>query len=117
TETGFRTRLIMEGDFDERRVLGEAAAFFIMNPVTGRFEVREDLIPRLISDKERAALSQNWLLAAIPAGEKQDRQKYVLVSRHGLAPQRFESPPDDSADPEIRGLWQALADHYGREML
>jgi arylsulfatase A-like enzyme len=117
TETGFRTRLIMEGDFDERRVLGEAAAFFIMNPVTGRFEVREDLIPRLISDKERAALSQNWLLAAIPAGEKQDHQKYVLVSRHGLAPKRFESPPDASADPEIRGLWQALADHYGREML
>jgi arylsulfatase A-like enzyme len=117
TETGFRTRLIMLGDFDESRVMGEAAAFFVMDPDTGRFEVRPELVEKLIADKERAALSQNWLLAAIPVGEGRKLQKYVLVSRRGGLPRRLESPPAQDADPEIRGLWQALNERYGAEML
>lgn len=116
TETGFRTRLIMLGDFDERSVLGEAASFFVMNPSTGRFEVRRELMNRLISDKERAALTSKWMLASIPAVDRQSLQKYVLVGLQGQSPQRLTAPPAADADPEIRALWQALADHYGSEM-
>ncbi len=116
TETGFRTRLIMLGDFDEARVMGEAASFFVMNPATGRFEVRPELLDRLIADKERAVLSSNWLLASIPAGEQFETQKYVLVSRRGGLPRRLESAAHAQSDPEVWALWNALETHYGDEL-
>jgi arylsulfatase A-like enzyme len=114
TETGLRTRLIMLGDFDESRVMGEAASFFEMNPATARFEMRAEIMDHLIRDKERAALSSNYLLASLPTTE--DRQKYVLVGRRGQPPLRIEKAPDSSADPELRALWDALHAHYGDEM-
>jgi arylsulfatase A-like enzyme len=114
TETGLRTRLIMLGDFDESRVMGEAASFFVMNPQTARFELRAEVMDHLIRDKERAVLSANYLLASFPADG--DLQKYVLVGRQGQPPQRLETAPDERADPELRSLWKALHDHYGSEL-
>ena len=97
--------------------MGEAASFFIMDPKTARFEIRSELLDNLIADKERAALSQNWLLAAIPVVNNPKLQKYVLVSRRGGMPQRLLGPPAETADPEIRGLWQSLKDQYGDELM
>ena len=116
TESGFRTKKIEQGDFDERSVLGDVATYFRMNPATARFELRPDVVPYLLADKERAVLSADWLLASIP--DKSDRrfQKYLLVSRRGEPPVRLEHPPADDGS-EIARLWGALHEHYGAELL
>jgi arylsulfatase A-like enzyme len=117
TETGFRTPLLAAGDFDERGVLGEAAAYFRMNKDNARFEVRPELMPVLLADKERAVLSSDWLLASVPSRTDPNRQKYVMVSRKGAAPRRIEAPPGEGDDAELRRLWIALHEHYGDELL
>ncbi len=116
TETGFRTPKIADGDFDERSVLGDAAAFFRMNPANGRFELRAELMPDLLADKERAALSRDWLLASLPNRADKLTQKYVLVRRAGGSARRLESAPGPE-DVEAHALWQALHDQYRGEML
>ncbi len=116
TETGFRTKKLEDGDFDERSVLGDVANYFRMNPLSARFELRPDLMPYLLADKERAALSGDWLLAAIPSRDARHLHKYVLVSRRGASPVRIEqAPPDDGS--ELSRLWIALHEHYGAELL
>ena len=118
TETGFRTPLLAAGNFEEEGILGEAAAYFRMNPANSRFEVRPELMSVLLADKERAVLSSDWLLAAVPSREDPARQKYVLVSRKGAAPRRIEAPPSEGEpDVELRRLWNALHEHYGEELL
>jgi len=116
TETGFRTPKIADGDFDERSVLGDAAAFFRMNPANGRFELRAELMPELLADKERAALSGDWLLASLPNRADKLTQKYVLVRRAGGSARRLDSAPGPE-DVEAHALWQALHDHYRGELL
>jgi hypothetical protein len=116
TETGFRTQRIADGDYNERSALGEAAAFFRMDPDSGRFEVRQELMPDLLADKERAALTRDWLLAAVPNRDDRHTQKYVLASRHDGSARRLEAPPTPD-DGEVYSLWQELHRQYGEELL
>lgn len=115
TETGIRTKKLEQGDFDERSVLGDVATFFRMNPVNGRLELRPELMPELLADKERAALTRDWLLASVPSRGKQ-MQKYILVNRRDGTARRLEVTPA-SGDAQAYPLWQALHDQYGAEML
>jgi hypothetical protein len=105
-----------EGDFNERSVLGEAAAFFRMNAANARFELRQELMPAVLADKERAAMSSHWLLAALPGKGDSKSHKYLLVSRDGREARRIEAAPAAS-DVEASALWQALHAQYGEELL
>jgi len=116
TETGFRTPRIADGDFNERSVLGDTAAFFRMNPATGRFEVRQELMPVLLADKERAAMTGDWLLAALPSRSDSKVLQYVLTNRHDGTARRLESAPG-ADDKDAFVLWQALHQEYGDELL
>jgi hypothetical protein len=116
TETGIRTPRMAAGDFNERSVLGDTAAFFRMNPANGRFELRPELMPAVLADKERAAMSSHWLLAAMPGKAQSGRHNYVLVSRDGRQARRLEAPPRVD-DVEASALWQALHAQYGEELL
>ncbi|HEX6398457.1 MAG TPA: sulfatase-like hydrolase/transferase [Steroidobacteraceae bacterium] len=116
TETGFRTKKIEEGDYDERSVLGEVSSFFRMNPANGRLEMRPEVMPHLLADKERAVMNRDWLLASIPNRADERTQKYVLVSRRGEAPRRLETAPP-SSDEQAYALWQSLHAEYGDELL
>jgi hypothetical protein len=115
TETGIRTKKLEQGDFDERSVLGDVATFFRMNPVNGRLELRPELMPELLADKERAAINRDWLLASVP-NRGQATQKYVLINRLDGAARRLETPPAPG-DAQAYPLWRALHEHYGEEML
>jgi hypothetical protein len=117
TETGFRTPLLNTADIDETALLKSAAPFFRMNPKNARFEVRDEMLPRLIADKERAAMSANLLLASIPPSPDAKYHKYVLVERKGGGGRRITSAPDAQTDPEARRLWDALHAQYGSELL
>jgi arylsulfatase A-like enzyme len=116
TETGFRTKNLENGNFDERSVLGDVATYFRMNAANGRLEMRPELLPELIADKERAALNRDWMLAVVPSRTDKHTQKYVLVSRRGEAPRRLESAPAPS-DAQAFALWSALHAQYGSELL
>jgi arylsulfatase A-like enzyme len=116
TESGFRTKKIENGDYDERSVLGDVATYFRMNPANGRLELRDEVMPHLIADKERAVMDRDWLLASIPNRHGSQTQIYVLVGRHDGTPRRLEGPPAP-ADAEAYALWQALHDEYGSELL
>jgi arylsulfatase A-like enzyme len=116
TESGFRTKSLEEGNFDERSVLGDVATYFRMNPANGRLELRPELLPELLVDKERAVLNRDWMLAAIPSRKDRHTQKYVLISRRGEAPRRLEAAPAPG-DTQAFALWTALHAQYGSEML
>jgi arylsulfatase A-like enzyme len=116
TETGFRTPRIENGDYDERSVMGEVAVFFRMNPVNARLEVRPDLMPVLLADKERAVMNRDWMLVSIPSRTDKRNQKYVLVSRRGEPPRRLEAAPAPG-DAQAFALWTAMHEHYGGELL
>jgi arylsulfatase A-like enzyme len=117
TETGYRTPLLDAEHIDEAAIVGNAAAFFEMNPVNGRFEVRKELLQRLMQDKERAAFTKRWLLAAIPIEFGADRTRYVLIDRQSGPPRRLVQAPDANAEPEVARLWAAFHQHYGDELL
>jgi arylsulfatase A-like enzyme len=116
TESGFRTRKLENGDFDERSVLGDVATYFRMNAANGRLELRPELMPELLADKERAVMNRDWMLAAIPSRTDKHTQKYVLVSRRGEAPRRLEAAPAPG-DVQAFALWTALHAQFGSEML
>lgn len=116
TESGFRTKKIENGDYDERSVLGEVATYFRMNPANSRLELRDEVMPHLLADKERAVMDRDWLLASIPKRDGARTQIYVLVGRHGGAPRRLEGAPA-ADDVEAHALWQALHQEYGDELL
>lgn len=116
TETGISTTRMVQGDFDERSLLGEAAGFFRLNAGTGRFELREEILPAILATKERAAIGKDWLLAAIPGKREATTHKYVLLSRDGREARRLEGEPAQD-DTEAVTLWRALHAHYGEELL
>jgi len=116
TETGIRTPRMAEGDFNERSVLGDTAAFFRMNAANGRFELREELMPAVLADKERAAMSKDFLLAVLPGKADGKTHMYVLVGRDGRQARRLEAAPRPD-DLEAAPLWQALHAQYGDELL
>lgn len=114
SETGFRTPILDAEHIDEAGLLGKAAPFFVMNQ-EARLEVRPELLPRLIADKERAAFSRDWFLGAMPSPEGPQSHIYLFSGRRGDAPRRVTAEPTDS-DPELRRLWLALRAHYGEEL-
>jgi hypothetical protein len=118
TETGYRTALLEAGEVSETDLIGRAAGLFAMNRDTGRFEIRPDTMPLLLADKERAAITDRWLLASIPLPVDSHRQRFVVLDRSGATPaRRLTSAPDPQSDPEVARLWRELHEHYGEELL
>jgi arylsulfatase A-like enzyme len=115
TETGIRTARMVQGDFNERSLLGEAAAYFRMNAANGRFELRQEHMAVVLADKERAAMNKDWLLAAMPHRADAGMHKYLLVRRDGGAARRLQTAPTQD-DVEAWPLWQALHQQYGDEL-
>jgi hypothetical protein len=115
SETGFRTPLLDAEHIDEAGIMGSAAPFFVMDPKTARLEVRAELLPRLVADKERAAFSRDWFLGAMPTPGGPQSHIYLFAGRRGESPRRVSTQPGDS-DPELRRLWVALRAHYGEEL-
>ncbi len=114
SETGFRTPMLNEKHINEAGLMGQAAPFFVMKE-NARLEVRSELLPRLLADKERAAFSRDWLLGAMPTPDGPQSHIYVFVGRHGESPRRVTTQPTE-ADPELHRLWLALRAHYGDEL-
>jgi hypothetical protein len=113
TETDLAVLPGPKGDVDENATAQQNSKFFSVVPSTGRLELNERLAPLATTFKERAAFSDNALLAAIPAGPY--AHQYLLFDlQTGRGRLLLDRPVAD--DPGAQRLWDGLHGHYRGEL-
>lgn len=115
TETDFNTPNTLAGRYEASGLIDEAAVYYELDRESGWVQFRENRLPELMAQKQRAAMSSNTLLAAIP-GAAGGGLRYLLTNRHTPHPRELAGPPDPSAEPEARRLWDALKARYPGEL-
>lgn len=115
TETDFNTRSTLAGRYEASGIIDEAAVFYELDPGRGWMQLRQDKLPILLARKQRAALSSQSLLAAIPDPDGR-YLRYLYTDRHDPAPRLLEARPDPGRDPEAARLWDALQARFPGEL-
>lgn len=115
TETDFNTPMVLAGKYNESGLIHEGAAYYEIVPETGWVQLRPNRLPELMAKKQRAALSRDSLLAAIPSWTD-DTVTYLFTDRHSPLPRRLEGRPDPVTDPETARLWDALHARFPGEL-
>lgn len=113
TESAYTTPALQQGVFDEISLMRESIGFFRIEPRTGWVEVNDSLWDHFLEVRERAAIGRDLVLAAVPAREP-GTSWYVLVPRGEGELRKLAGRPAEEG--EARQLWDALQDHYGREI-
>jgi hypothetical protein len=116
TETDFNTPMVLAGKYNESSLIHEGAAYYEIVPETGWVQLRQERLPELMSKKQRAALSRDSLLAAIPSWTN-DTVTYLFTDRLSPLPRRLEGRPDPMDDPEAARLWDALHARFPGELV
>jgi hypothetical protein len=102
-----------DGGVDEMETAKRNSKFFEVNRDTGRMSLKRSFIPLSIAYKERAAFTDDLLLAAIPAGP--EAHQYLMLDRRtGNGRLLLEPPPTDAVAE--RRLWEAMSERYGDEL-
>lgn len=115
TETGFNTSLMQAGQYNESGLVHEGAAYYELASGSGWVQLRRDRLPELLAQKQRAALTSNLLLAAIPDNE-QRTVRYWLTDRDAPLPRRITARPDPASEPDAVRLWDALQARFRGEL-
>jgi arylsulfatase A-like enzyme len=115
TESGLTTSAMREGNFSEADNVREGLQFYQLDRPTGRVVFNGDRLHDLFAQKERAALSGEWLLAAVPT-KVPNTHKCILVRRSGGVPTVVTMHPDAERDPVFAQLWQAMKGRWGSEL-
>jgi hypothetical protein len=113
TETDIRVAPSDDGALEEADAARQAAQLFEVDPTSGWLHLRPSMIEPLVMMKERAALDETRLLAALPVAP--DRHQYLLVDRKSGQGRVLASRPD-STDLGAQRLWDALYDNFGVEL-
>jgi arylsulfatase A-like enzyme len=115
TETDFNTPMVLAGNYDESGLIHEGAAYYEIVPETGWVQLRSNRLPELMSQKQRAALSKDSLLAAIPS-RTDESVSYLFTDRRSPLPRRLHGLPDPDTEPEAARLWDALHERFPGEL-
>lgn len=115
TETDFNTPGTLAGRYEASGIVDEASIYYELDPASGRVQFRPERLPALMAQKQRAAISAEALLAAIP-GAPGGPPRYLFVPADDPRPRVLESPPDAQADPEAIRLWEALQARFAGEL-
>jgi hypothetical protein len=108
--------LLKQGQpLDKQALVAEGGFYFEVDGPSGRVQLRTDQWDYLITGKERAAMLEEWLLAAIPL-EGAKAHRYLFVSRQGGVPKVFYEQPDAGTDPVAARLWVALQRRFPGEL-
>jgi arylsulfatase A-like enzyme len=115
TESGLTTMAMRMGNYSETDNVREAVRFYQLDHQTGRVMFNGESLGDLLAQKERAAVSGEWLLAAIPT-KVANIHKYILVRRSGGVPEVVTTHPDAEHHPVFVQLWQAMKARWGGEL-
>jgi hypothetical protein len=115
TETDFNTPSTLAGRYEASGIIDEAAVFYELDPDRGWMQLRQDKLPILLARKQRAALSPDSLLAAVPDPNGR-HLRFLYTDRHNPAPRLLEARPDPGRDPEAARLWDALQARFPGEL-
>ncbi len=96
--------------------LVEQAIYYRVNPKNARVEFRADMLPRLIANKERAAISSRWTLVQIPGRGYTTNDRYLAFDRIGNRALVYVPGSTDLAEPELGRIAEALARRYEGEI-
>jgi hypothetical protein len=115
TETDFNTPMVLAGKYNESGLIHEGAAYYEIVPETGWVQLRQDRLPELMTKKQRAALTTDSLLAAIPSWTD-DSVSYLFTDRRSPLPRSLQGRPDPAEEPEATRLWDALHARFPGEL-
>ncbi len=115
TETCFNTVKLLKGKITASGVVSEAGIYFEMAPESGWVQLRAERLPEILAKKQRAAISRNALLAAIPSWSDAS-VTYLYLDRRIPDPRRLDGPPAAQTDPEAARLWEALTARFPGEI-
>jgi hypothetical protein len=115
TETDFNTQNTLAGRYEPSGIVDQAAEFYELDPGSGWIQFRRSRLPDLLAQKQRAALTSDRLLAAIP-GPPGQGPRYLLTDRHNPRPVTLEGPPERETEAEARRLWDALESRFPGEL-
>ena len=113
TETDLKVLPDAKGGVDEVATANQNSKFFEVDHTSGRMHIRDRYIPLVIAFKERAAFTDDLLLAAIPAGP--DAHEYLLLDRKTGDGRILMEPPGEQSGDE-RHLWDAMEAEYEGEL-
>jgi len=115
TETDFNTPGTLAGRYETSGIIDEAAVFYELDPGSGWMQYKRARLPELLARKQRAALSRDALLAAIPDWGS-GAISYLYTSRQDPLPRPLAHRPDPARDAEAARLWDALQARFPGEL-
>lgn len=115
TETDFNTPSVLAGRYEAHEVAAEAAGYYEVDPKSGWVQLRAQRLPGLVERKQRAAISGETLLVAVPDAAGQG-QRYLVTSRHDPMPRPLAARPEPDREPEAARLWDALQGRFPGEL-
>jgi Sulfatase len=107
TETEFNPRGVMLGTAISTSGIEAAAAFYRVDPITDRIEMKADRVADALQNRQFAAFLPNKLLAAVPRTTVAGFG-LISVDRARHSAQRLDVYPSAERDPELAELWAAL---------
>jgi hypothetical protein len=111
TESEFNPAGVMIGDVSTSGVQA-AALVYRIDPRTDRIELRPNLIPQIVKDRQFAAMFQDKMLASIPTQTAGKRDLIAVDLIHSKA-ERLNSSLELAADPQLEKLWSAMQTRFG----
>lgn len=114
TETEFNPRGIVPGTQIKGSAIVGAAAYYRVDSVTDRLELKTSLFEEMMRSRQYAALEGQRQLIALPRNDDQGFE-YLIVEREGEEPKRLRDVPA----PELSGfedLWTALHSRFSGEL-
>jgi len=115
TETDFNTPSTLAGKYEASGIVDEAAVYYELDANSGWVQFRMEWLPELIDRKQRAAISQDALLAFVP-DLRGGGWRYLYTNRHDPLPTPLEALPDAATEPEVARLWDALQARFPGEL-
>lgn len=91
--------------------LAAAASTYSVDPVTDRLSIRPEMLGKVLSGRQFAALHDGAILAALPA-QNAGGQYLVYLSDARSSPIWLTAAPDATTNPRVHYLWTSLSRRF-----